>query len=151
MWNFIPVLLILPLDWTKVVIPKSTINIGLPGNLDNDENLGAFDLIKILEEATNFTKEAKAQGESENEKVDSLTTLQLRNKTWVYEQTSRRQKRQLAALLQSIPSFLVKNILPLFSNLLSAGKPHVAAKFAKNLIPHTAIANNDTHSPSAIT
>ena len=63
------------LAWTKVVIHKSTNNIGLPVNLDNDYNLGAFNLIKILEEDTNFTKEAKAQGESENEKVDSLTLL----------------------------------------------------------------------------
>ena len=60
---------ITPLAWTKVVIPKSTTNIGLPVNLDNDDNLGAFDLIKILEEDTNFTKEAKTQGESKNEKI----------------------------------------------------------------------------------
>ena len=142
---------ITPLAWTKVVIPKSTNNIGLLVNLDKDDNLGALDLMKILEEATKFTKEAKAQGESENEKVDSLTTLQLRNKTRVYEQTSHRQKRQLAALLKFISSFLVKNILPLFSNLLSARKPHVAVKFAKNLIPHTAILILMLMTPSAIT
>ena len=53
------------LAWTKVVIHKSTNNIGLPVNLHNDDSLGAFDLIKIPEEDTKFTKEAKAQGESE--------------------------------------------------------------------------------------
>ena len=136
---------ITPLAWTKVVIPISTTNIGLPVNLDKDENLGALDVMKIMEEATKFTKEPKAQGECGNEKVDSLTTLQLRKTNWVHEQKSCSQKRQLAALLASILSFLVKNIAPLFSNLLSAGKPHVAAKFTKNLIPHTAIANTDAH------
>ena len=80
------------LTWTKLVVPKSTTNIGLT------VNQGAFNLIKILEEDTNSTKEAKTQGECENEKVDSLISLQLRNKTRVYEETSHRQKRQLAAL-----------------------------------------------------
>ena len=51
---------ITPLAWTKVVVPKSTNNIGLLVNLDKDDNLGALDLMKILEEATKFTKEAKA-------------------------------------------------------------------------------------------
>ena len=84
---------ITPLAWTKVVIPKSTTNIGLPVNLDNDNNLRAIDLIKILEEDINSTNEAKAQGESENEKVDSLTPLQIRNKTHVYTETSYRVMR----------------------------------------------------------
>ena len=135
------VIFITLLAWTKVVIPKSTTNIGLLVNLDNDDNLGVFNLIKILEEDTNSTKEAKAQGESKNENVDSLTPLQLRNKTLVYEETSCRVKRQLASLLNSIPSLLLKNILLLFSNLISAGNE--AKEFAKNLIPHTAITNSD--------
>ena len=59
------VMFITQLVWAKVVVHKSTTNIGLPVNLDNDDSLGAFDLIKIPEEDTNFTKEAKAQGESE--------------------------------------------------------------------------------------
>ena len=73
-----------PLALTKVVVPKSTTNIGFQVNLDNDDNVGAFYLTKILEEDTNFTKEAKPKGESENKKVDSLTPLQLKNKTRVY-------------------------------------------------------------------
>ena len=64
---------IIPLALTKVVVPKSTTNIGFQVNLDNDDNVGAFYLTKILEEDTNFTKEAKTKGESENKKVDSLT------------------------------------------------------------------------------
>ena len=78
--------------------------------------LGAMDMMKIIEEANKFT-----------------------------EEHSGRQKRQLAALLGSIPLFLVKTIGPLFSNLLSAGAPHVDAKFAQNLIPHTELAHTDTH------
>ena len=136
---------IIPLALTKVVVPKSTTNIGFQVNLDNDDNLGAFYLTKILEEDTNFTKEAKTKGESENKKVDYLTILKIGNKTEVYKETSCRQKRQLAVLFNLIPSFLVKNILPLFTNLISAGKPHVAAEFTKNLIPHTAITKTDAH------
>ena len=75
---------IIPLALTKVVVPKSTTNIGFQVNLDNDDNVGAFYLTKILEEDTNFTKEAKTKGESENKKVDSLTHLQRQNKIWVY-------------------------------------------------------------------
>ena len=127
---------ITPLAWTKVVIPIST---------NNDENLGALDMMKIMEEANKFTKEPQDQGESGNEKFDSLTSLELRKTNWVHEQKSCRKKRQLAALLGSIPSFLVKNITPLFSNLLSAGVPHVAAKFAKNLITRTELAHSDAH------
>ena len=41
-------------------------------------------MTKILEEDTNFTKEAKTKEESENKKVDSLTPLQLKNKAGVY-------------------------------------------------------------------
>ena len=37
---------ITPLAWTKV-IPISTNNIGLPLNLDKDENSGALDVMKI--------------------------------------------------------------------------------------------------------
>ena len=103
---------ITPLAWTKVVIPICTNNIGLPVNLDKDENLGALDVMKIMEEANKFTKEPQDQGESGNEKFDSLTTLELRKTNWVHEQKSRRKKRQLAALLGSIPSFQVKNIAP---------------------------------------
>ena len=69
------VMFITPLAWTKVVIPISTTNIGFPVKLDKDENLGALDVMKIMEEATKFTKEPKAQGECRNEKVDCLTTL----------------------------------------------------------------------------
>ena len=75
---------IIPLALTKVVVPKSTTNIGFQVNLDNDDNLGAFHMTKKLEEDTNFTKEAKTKGESENKKVDSLTHLQRQNKIWVY-------------------------------------------------------------------
>ena len=81
---------ITPLPWTKVVVPKSTTMIGVLVNLDKDDNCGVFKGIDILEETTNFTKEVKALGESEKERmryfntlVDSLTTLQLRNRTWV--------------------------------------------------------------------
>ena len=75
---------IIPLALTKVVVPKSTTNIGFQVSLDNDDNPGAFYLTKILEEDTNITRKAKTKGESENKKVDSLTPLQLKNKTWVY-------------------------------------------------------------------
>ena len=109
-------------------------NKGLLVNIDNNDNLEAFDLLKILKEDSNSAKEDKAQGEIENENVDYLTPLQLKNKTWVYEEKSWRVKRWLTALLNSIPSFLVKSNLPLFTNLISAEKPHVATEFTKNLI-----------------
>ena len=63
------VIFITKLAWTKGVVPKSTTNIGLLVNLDNDDNLGVFELIKILEQDTNITKEANTPGESENEEV----------------------------------------------------------------------------------
>lgn len=96
MKTLLAVIFITPMAWTKVVVPKSIINIGLLVNLDNDDNLGAFVLIKILEEDNNFAKEARAYGESQIEKVDSLTPLDLRNKNWVYEEISRRINRLLA-------------------------------------------------------
>ena len=58
-------------------------------------------ILNLVQEATNFTKEAKAKEVSENEKM--------------------RQKRQLAALssvAQLIPLFLVKNIVPLSTILI---------------------------------
>ena len=67
---------IITLASTKFIASKSTTNISLPVNLDNDDSLGAFDLIKIPEEDTKFTKEAKAQGESE---IRKWILLQLYN------------------------------------------------------------------------
>ena len=63
MMALLAMMFITPLAWTKVAIPKSTTKIGVPVNLDKDDNLEVFNLKEILEEATNLTEEAKTQGE----------------------------------------------------------------------------------------
>ena len=81
--------------------------------------------------------------------LSSLTPIELRNRTHNYSTKDRRSKRQFAGLALAaaryIPKFLVKTVGPIFSTLLGSGKSHIASKWAKNLVPHTAIANSDAH------
>ena len=67
--------------------------------------------------------------------LDSLTQLELRNRTYnneLSQKSENRSKRQFTALsmaaAQYIPKFLVKTIGPVFSSLLGSSKSQIATK-----------------------
>ena len=49
------------------------------------------------------------------------------------------------AAAQFTPKFMVNTLAPVFKSLVSGRKVHVAAKWAKSIIPHTGLANTDAH------